>query len=49
MQTPDKTIDNGSLRRLVEAGAQVGAEEVGSTGGWGVVINDGRFSQTLTG
>ena len=45
--TPDKTIDHGSLRRLVEAGAQVGAEVVGGTGGWGVVINYGRASQTL--
>ena len=26
MLTPDKTIDHGTLRRLVEAGAHVGAE-----------------------
>ncbi|MGL6109552.1 MAG: hypothetical protein ACRC2B_05565 [Rubrivivax sp.] len=47
MQTPDKTIDHGSLRRLVDAGAPVGAEVVGGAGGWGVVINYGRASQTL--
>lgn len=49
MQTPDKTIDHGTLRRLVEAGAHVGAEVIGATGGgWGVVINYGRASQTLS-
>lgn len=48
MQTPDKTIDHGTLRRLVDAGAQVGAEVIGATGGWGVIINYGRASQTLS-
>ncbi len=47
MQTPEKIIDHGTLRRLVDAGAQVGADVVGSAGGWGVVINYGRASQTL--
>ena len=47
MQTPDKTIVHGTLRRLVDAGAQVGADVVGGAGGWGVVINYGRASQTL--
>jgi hypothetical protein len=47
MQTPDKTIDHGTLRRLINAGANVGAEVVGAAGGWGVVINYGRASQTL--
>ena len=47
MLTPDKTIDHGTLRRLVDAGAHVGAEVVGGSGGWGVVINYGRASQTL--
>lgn len=47
MHTPDKTIDHNTLRRLVDAGAHVGAEVVGSAGGWGVVINYGRASQTL--
>ena len=47
MQTPDKTIDHSTLRRLVDAGAQVGAEVVGGAGGWGVVISYGRASQTL--
>ena len=47
MQTPEKTIDHGTLRRLVDAGAHVGAEVVGGAGGWGVVINYGRASQTL--
>lgn len=47
MQSADKTIDHGTLRRLVDAGAQVGAEVIGATGGWGVVINYGRARQTL--
>ena len=47
MQIPDKTIDHSTLRRLVDAGANVGAEVVGAAGGWGVVINYGRASQTL--
>ncbi len=47
MQTPDKTIDHGTLRRLVDAGANVGAEIVGAAGGWGVTINYGRARQTL--
>ena len=47
MQIPVKTIDHGTLRRLVDASAQVGAEVVGASGGWGVVINYGRASQTL--
>ena len=47
MQTPDKTIDHSTLRRLVDAGANVGAEVVGGADGWGVVISYGRASQTL--
>jgi len=47
MQTPDKTIDRSTLRRLVDAGAQVGAEGVGGAGGWGVVISYGQAIQTL--
>jgi hypothetical protein len=47
MQTPGNTIDHGALRRLVDAGADVGAEVVGGPGGWGVVISYGRASQTL--
>ena len=47
MLTPEKTIDHGTLRRLVESGAHVGAEVVGSGGSWGIVINYGRTSQTL--
>lgn len=47
MQTPDKTIDHSTLRRLVDAGAHVGAEVVGRAGGWGVVISYGHTSQTL--
>jgi hypothetical protein len=47
MLTSDKTIDHGTLRRLVAAGAHVGAEVVGAGGSWGVVINYGRTSQTL--
>ena len=48
MQIPDKTIDHATLRRLVDAGTHVGAEVIGATGGWGVVINYGRASQTLS-
>ena len=47
MQTPEKTIDHSTLRRLVDAGAHVGAEVIGGAGGWGVVISYGRASQTL--
>jgi hypothetical protein len=47
MQTPDKTIDHSTLRRLVDAGAHVSAEVIGGAGGWGVVISYGRASQTL--
>lgn len=47
MLTPDKTIDHGTLRHLVEAGAHVGAEVVGSGGSWGIIINYARTSQTL--
>lgn len=47
MPIPDKTIDHGTLRRLVEAGAHVGAEVVGRGGSWGVIINCGRTRQTL--
>ena len=47
MPTPGKTIDHGSLRRLVDAGAQVGAAVVGVGGGWGVVVHCGSASQTL--
>jgi len=47
MLTPDKMIDHGTLRRLVAAGAHVGAQVVGAGGCWGVVINYGRTSQTL--
>jgi hypothetical protein len=43
----DKTIDHGTLRRLIDAGAPIGADVVGAPGGWGVVINYGRVSQTL--
>lgn len=48
MQTPDKTIDHGTLRRLVDAGMHVGAEVIGAAGGWGLVINYARASQTLS-
>ena len=47
MPTPEKTIDHSTLRRLVDAGAHIGAEVVAGVGGWGVVINYGRASQTL--
>jgi hypothetical protein len=47
MQIPDKTIDHGTLRHPVDAGAHVGAEVVGGAGGWGVVISYGRARQTL--
>lgn len=47
MQTTDRTIDHGTLQRLVAAGARVAAEVVGTGGSWGVVINYGRTRQTL--
>ena len=48
MPSPDKTIDHSSLRRLVDAGAPVGAEVIGAAGGWSVVIDYGRARQTLS-
>jgi hypothetical protein len=47
MQMPEKTIDHGTLRRLIDAGAQVGVDVIGSEEGWGVVIHYGSASQTL--
>ncbi|CAM4202507.1 hypothetical protein [Roseateles saccharophilus] len=47
MSTLEKTIDHSTLRRLMSAGAHVGAQIVGQAGSWGVVINYGRASQTL--
>lgn len=47
MATVNKTIDHGTLRRMVEEGASPGAEVVGQAGGWGVVISLGRAKQTL--
>ena len=47
MLTPDKSIDHHTLRRLLDAGAHVGAEVLGIGGDWGVVINYGRARQTL--
>ena len=47
MITPDKTIDHGTLRRLVDAGVHVGTEAVASGGSWVIVINHGRSSRTL--
>ncbi|AKJ28540.1 hypothetical protein [Caldimonas brevitalea] len=44
---PDKTIDHSTLRRLVDAGANIDAEVVGAGAGWGIVINYGRARQTL--
>lgn len=47
MRTPDQTIDHSTLRRLVHAGAHVGADVIGAGGSWGVVVHYGRVSQTL--
>jgi hypothetical protein len=47
MNTPETTIDHGTLRRLLGAGVQVGAEVVGHGARWGVVIRHGRIRQTL--
>lgn len=47
MPIPSATIDHGTLRRLVDAGAQIGADVIGSGGSWGIVIHHGRRSQTL--
>lgn len=47
MSTTPQTIDHGTLRRLIAAGATLGAEVVGSGGTWGVVIHHGRVRQTL--
>ena len=42
-----KTIDHHTLQRLVDAGAQVGAEVYGRAGGWEIVINYGLVKQPL--
>ena len=47
MITREKTIDHGTLRRLVDAGVHVGAEVVASGGSWVIVINHGGSSQKL--
>ena len=47
MSSSDQCIDHSTLRRLVAAGAKLGAEAVGTGGSWGVVIHHGRISQTL--
>jgi hypothetical protein len=47
MHPPEKTIDHGTLRRLVEASAPLGAESIGGAGGWAVVIRCGRARQSL--
>ena len=47
MRPSDQTIDHSTLRRLVHAGAHVGADVVGAGDSWGVVVHYGRVSQTL--
>ena len=47
MSAPAKMIEHATVRGLVDAGVAVGADVVGAPGGWGVVINYGRASQTL--
>lgn len=44
---PDNTMDHGTLKRLVDAGVQVGAEVVGESGSWEIVIRHGRVRQIL--
>ena len=47
MQIQANTISHSTLLSLVDAGAPLGAEVVGATGGWGVVIKYGRARKTL--
>jgi hypothetical protein len=47
MQVTEKRIDHGTLRRLLHSGVEIGAEVVGSTGGWGVFIHCGSSTQQL--
>eukprot|EP00887_Chlorella_sp_A99_P003788 scaffold31.g3788.t1 len=42
-----KTIDHGTLTRLVEAGAVLGAHIVGQPGGWAVMVKYGTQERTL--
>jgi hypothetical protein len=45
--TPEKTIAHGTLRRLIDAGANVIAEVTGDIEGWGVAISYERVTQRL--
>lgn len=47
MTSVHKTIDHGSLQRLLEAGAPIEVEVIGGDGGWGVTIAYGCVRQTL--
>lgn len=47
MHIPQRTIDHGTLRRLIDAGARVSADVVAGADGWGVIIQYGRDSHTL--
>ncbi len=42
-----ETIDHASLARLIEAGAVRGADVIGSSNGWGVVVRYGTTARTL--
>jgi len=47
MATGHNTIDHATLRHLVEAGAVRGAEVIGQSGGWGIIIKYGVTERTL--
>ena len=42
-----ETIDQNTLKRLVEAGAVRGADIIGHQGGWGVVVKYGMTERAL--
>ena len=47
MATTSNTIDHVTLQRLVEAGVVSGADVVGQTGGWGVLVKYGMVERAL--
>jgi hypothetical protein len=45
--TTSNTIDHVTLQRLVEAGVVNGADVIGQTGGWGVLVKYGMVERAL--
>jgi hypothetical protein len=48
MEAPRNNIHHAELRELVDSGAKIGAEVVGTDEGWSIVIRRGRSERPLT-